>query len=140
MIDADMQFHHLIYAVSGNPLIAETANHHWPHIRRAMGAVLQTVGLRRPVWDEHEAILQAINGGDADLAERLARERCARASNHIPTQLRPHVRLRPWRLTRQAAPPCHARMPWSTVFASSLSRREAPVDSARVPGSALGHT
>ena len=47
-------------------LIAETANHHWPHIRRAMGAVLQTVGLRRPVWDEHESILQAINSGDAE--------------------------------------------------------------------------
>jgi DNA-binding GntR family transcriptional regulator len=87
MIDADMQFHHLIYAASGNPLIAETANHHWPHIRRAMGAVLQTVGLRRPVWDEHEAILQAINRGDADQAERLAREHCARASDHIAAQL-----------------------------------------------------
>ena len=87
MIDADMHFHHLLYAASGNPLIAETANHHWPHIRRAMGAVLQTVGLRRPVWDEHEAILQAINGGDADQAERLAREHCARASDHIATQL-----------------------------------------------------
>ena len=93
MIDADMHFHHLIYAASGNPLIAETANHHWPHIRRAMGAVLQTVGLRRPVWDEHEAILQAINGGDADLAERLAREHCARASAHIATQLASHGRL-----------------------------------------------
>jgi DNA-binding GntR family transcriptional regulator len=90
MIDADMQFHHLIYEASGNPLIAETANHHWPHIRRAMGAVLQTVGLRRPVWDEHEAILQAINGGDADQAERLAREHCARASDHIAAQLTRH--------------------------------------------------
>jgi len=70
-----------------------------------MGAVLQTVGLRRPVWDEHEAILQAINGGDADRAERLAREPCARASDHIATQLSRHVRLRPERLTRQAAPP-----------------------------------
>ena len=98
MIDADMQFHHLIYAASGNPLIAETANHHWPHIRRAMGAVLQTVGLRRPVWDEHEAILQAINGGDADLAERLAREHCARASDHIATQLTRQVRPLPERL------------------------------------------
>ena len=105
IIDADMHFHHLIYAASGNPLIAETANHHWPHIRRAMGAVLQTVGLRRPVWDEHEVILQAINGGDADLAERLAREHCARASDHIATQLSRHVRLRPERLTRQAASP-----------------------------------
>ena len=101
MIDVDMRFHHLIYAASGNPLIAETANHHWPHIRRAMGAVLQTVGLRRPVWDEHEAILQAINCGDADLAERLAREHCARASDHITTQLTRHVRTRP---ARRAAP------------------------------------
>jgi len=105
MIDADMQLHHLIYAASGNPLIAETANHHWPHIRRAMGAVLQTVGLRRPVWDEHEAILQAINGGDADLAERLAREHCARASDHIATQLTRYVRPLPERLAGQAALP-----------------------------------
>ena len=105
MIDADMQFHHLIYAASGNPLIAETANHHWPHIRRAMGAVLQTVGLRRPVWDEHETILQAINCGAADQAERLAREHCARASDHIATQLIRHVRTLPEPLAWQVAAP-----------------------------------
>src|SRR5256886_4779853 len=90
MIDADMQFHHLIYAAPGNPLIAGTANHHWPHIRRAMGAVLQTVGLRRPVWDEHEAILQAINCGDAGLAKRLAREDSARARDPIAPPPSPH--------------------------------------------------
>ena len=105
MIDADMHFHHLIYAASGNPLIAETANHHWPHIRCAMGAVLQSVGLRRPVWDEHEAILQAINCGEADLAERLAREHCARASDHIATQLTRQVRPLPERLAWQVAAP-----------------------------------
>jgi DNA-binding GntR family transcriptional regulator len=87
MIDADMKFHHVIYAASGNPLIAETANHHWRHIRRAMGVVLQIVGLRRTVWDEHEAILQAINCGDADRAERLTREHCEGAGQHIATQL-----------------------------------------------------
>ena len=105
MIDADMQFHHLIYAASGNPLIAETANHHWPHIRRAMGAVLQTVGLRRSVWDEHEAILQAVNCGDADLAERLACGHCACASDHIATQLTRHGRTLPERLAWQEAAP-----------------------------------
>ena len=62
MIDADRQFHHMIYAASGNPLIAETVNQHWRHIRRAMGAVLQIVGLRHAVWDEHEAILQKKKG------------------------------------------------------------------------------
>ena len=105
MIDADMQFHHLLYAASGNPLIAETANHHWPHIRRAMGAVLQTVGLRRSVWDEHEAILQAVNCGDADLAERLACGHCACASDHIATQLTRHGRTLPERLAWQEAAP-----------------------------------
>jgi DNA-binding GntR family transcriptional regulator len=92
MIDADMNFHHVIYAASGNPLIAETVNYHWRHIRRAMGAVLQTVGVRRAVWDEHEAILQAINRGDANRAERLAREHCERAGQHIVAQLTRHVR------------------------------------------------
>ena len=92
MIDADMNFHHVIYAASGNPLIAETVNYHWRHIRRAMGAVLQTVGVRRAVWDEHEAILQAINRGDVDRAERLAREHCERAGQHIVAQLNRQVR------------------------------------------------
>jgi len=105
MIDADTQFHHMLYAASGNPLIAATANHHWPHIRRAMGAVLQTVGLRRPVWDEHEAILQAINCGEADLAERLAREHCERAGDHIAAQLTRHVRTLPEHSALQAEPP-----------------------------------
>jgi DNA-binding GntR family transcriptional regulator len=97
MIDADMKFHHVIYAASGNPLIAETAHHHWRHIRRAMGAVLQTVGLRHVVWDEHEAILQAINAGDAERAERLAREHCEQAGDHIATQLTQHMRTQPAR-------------------------------------------
>jgi DNA-binding GntR family transcriptional regulator len=92
MIDADMKFHHVIYAASGNPLIAETVNHHWRHIRRAMGAVLQTVGVRRVVWDEHEAILRAINRGDVERAERLAREHCERAGYNIVAQLTRHVR------------------------------------------------
>ena len=105
MIDADMQFHHLLYAASGNPLIAETANQHWRHIRRAMGAVLQTVGLRRVVWDEHEAILQAINGGDAERAERLAHEHCEGAGYHIATQLTRHGRMLPVRPATLAGTP-----------------------------------
>jgi DNA-binding GntR family transcriptional regulator len=52
-----------------------------------MGAVLQTAGLRHAVWDEHEAILQAINDGEAERAERLAREHCEHAGDHIAAQL-----------------------------------------------------
>jgi len=102
MIDADRQFHHMIYAASGNPLIAATVNYHWRHIRRAMGAVLQTAGLRRAVWDEHEAILQAINGGEADRAEQLAREHCEHAGDHIAAQLMRRVPTLPERQAVQA--------------------------------------
>lgn len=92
MIDADMRFHNLIYSASGNPLIAESASHHWWHIRRAMGVVLQQAGVRDTVWDEHEAILKAINRGDADLAERLARQHGEEAGHHLVQELGRHVR------------------------------------------------
>ncbi len=42
MIDADIAFHHAIYAASGNPLIEHSASLHWAHLRRVMGAVLQS--------------------------------------------------------------------------------------------------
>jgi DNA-binding GntR family transcriptional regulator len=91
-IDADVKFHNLIYTASGNPLIAEAAHHHWRHIRRAMGAVLQSAGVRAAVWDEHEAILKAINRGDAALAERLARDHGENAGRNLASQMDQHVR------------------------------------------------
>ncbi|MBI3528881.1 MAG: GntR family transcriptional regulator [Betaproteobacteria bacterium] len=92
MIDADMRFHNLIYSASRNPLIAQSASHHWRHIRRAMGVVLQQAGVRDTVWDEHEAILKAINRGDADRAERLARRHGEEAGQHLVQELGRHVR------------------------------------------------
>ncbi len=73
MMDADMAFHMAIYQAALNPLIEESAKLHWRHIRRAMGAVLQSAPLREAVWDEHEAIAQAITAGKADAAEKLMR-------------------------------------------------------------------
>jgi DNA-binding GntR family transcriptional regulator len=35
-----------------------------------MGAVLQQMGQREAVWDEHEAIAEAIAAGDAERAAR----------------------------------------------------------------------
>jgi DNA-binding GntR family transcriptional regulator len=92
MIDADMRFHNQIYGASGNPLIAESANHHWRHIRRAMGAILQEAGVRDSVWDEHEAILKAINRGDADRAEKLARGHGESAGRHLSSELQKQSR------------------------------------------------
>ena len=87
MIDADVAFHNAIYEASGNPLIADSANRHWAHIRRAMGAVLSTAGARESVWDEHAAIAAAIRAGDAALAERLSREHGDRAAQALVAAL-----------------------------------------------------
>jgi DNA-binding GntR family transcriptional regulator len=87
MIDADLAFHNAIYAASGNPLVAETANHHWRHIRRAMGAVLQQARVRDSVWKEHQAIIEAIAAGDARRAETLAREHGEEAGRNLVREL-----------------------------------------------------
>lgn len=73
MLEADARFHGAIYEASGNPLIAQSAQLHWAHIRRAMGAVLQVSSMRASIWDEHEAIAGAIAAGQAERAETLMR-------------------------------------------------------------------
>ncbi|MDP3605001.1 MAG: GntR family transcriptional regulator [Polaromonas sp.] len=83
MMAADAQFHGAIYAASGNPLIAQSAQLHWHHIRRAMGAVLQVSTMRESIWDEHETIARAIAAGDALTAETLIREHGEDASRNL---------------------------------------------------------
>ena len=83
MIDADLEFHHAIYAASGNPLLASSAAVHWLHVRRAMGAVLQRSVLRQTVWDEHEAIAAAIHAGGGATAERLMHAHTRQAAQHL---------------------------------------------------------
>jgi DNA-binding GntR family transcriptional regulator len=87
MIDADMAFHNAIYAASGNPLIEQSAQLHWRHLRRVMGAVLQQSRQRQAVWDEHEAIAQAIADGDARSAARLIEEHSRNASQNLAARL-----------------------------------------------------
>jgi len=87
MIDADMAFHHAIYLASDNPLIAQSAEQHWVHLRRAMGAVLQSQPQRETLWDEHEAIAQAIADGDARRAVRLSEEHVSQASQALIERL-----------------------------------------------------
>ncbi len=87
MIEADMAFHSGIYRAANNPLIEQSALLHWRHIRRAMGAVLQTTKLREAVWDEHEAIARAIAAKDTRKADSLMRSHGDQASGHLQNQL-----------------------------------------------------
>ena len=92
MIEADMRFHQCIYEASGNPLIAQTAGRHLQHIARAMGARVSRQSMHGPIWDEHEAIFEAINAGDAAKAEALARRHCEGAGKILSTQLQATIR------------------------------------------------
>jgi DNA-binding GntR family transcriptional regulator len=87
MIDADLAFHGAIYRAAGNPLIEQSASLHWHHIRRAMGLALREASLRDSVWDEHQAIADAITAGNAERAERLMRQHCGKASAYMVAQL-----------------------------------------------------
>jgi DNA-binding GntR family transcriptional regulator len=87
MIDADLAFHAAIYAAAGNPLIEQSAQLHWRHLRRVMGAVLQQTGQREAVWDEHEAIAQAIAAGEAQRAAQLIEEHGRHASDNLGERL-----------------------------------------------------
>jgi DNA-binding GntR family transcriptional regulator len=87
MIEADFAFHTAIYAASGNPLIEKTAHLHWMHLKRVMGAVLQSSRQREPIWDEHAAIADAIASGDADLAAQRIQAHAQHASEHLGLQL-----------------------------------------------------
>jgi DNA-binding GntR family transcriptional regulator len=95
MIAADEQFHAAIYAASGNPLIAPSAQLHWHHIRRAMGAVLQVGTMRQSIWDEHEAIACAISEGDADGAEALTRQHGIEAGRSLAALLTTALECQP---------------------------------------------
>jgi DNA-binding GntR family transcriptional regulator len=88
VIEADIDFHLFVYEASGNPLIAETAQPHWQHMRRVMAAVLSEDDLRVSVWDEHEAILRALEAGQVVEAEALCRKHTEQMADILTGRLK----------------------------------------------------
>ena len=87
-IEADIDFHLFVYEASGNPLIGETAQPHWQHLRRVMAAALSETDLRVSVWDEHEGILRALEAGQVDEAEALCRGHADQMADILTGRLR----------------------------------------------------
>jgi DNA-binding GntR family transcriptional regulator len=87
MIEADEAFHKAIYEASGNPMIAESAQVHWVHLRRVMGAVLQSAEQRLSIWDEHEELAAAIASGDEAKALTICERHMHNASEKLLSRL-----------------------------------------------------
>jgi DNA-binding GntR family transcriptional regulator len=83
MIAADMAFHHFVYGLSENLLVAPAMDTHWTYTQRVMGEVLMLDEKPRDIWDQHENLLQAIISGDGALAEKHAQEHILAAANFI---------------------------------------------------------
>src|SRR2546425_313148 len=85
--EADMRFHLWICRVAGNPLLAETMRLYWNHLRRAMAAVLRDPRHRTEIWDEHDAILEAIVANDAAGASHRAAAHAREAGKTVARSL-----------------------------------------------------
>lgn len=88
VIEADIAFHEFVYELSGNPLLASAMEAHWAETQRVMGEVLQRDEAPGDVWDQHQAMLDAIIAGDGARAESLAREHIERSAHHMIERLK----------------------------------------------------
>lgn len=83
LISTDMAFHHFVYGLSDNLLIAPTMDTHWTYTQRVMGEVLMMDEKPRDIWHQHEELLQIIIDGDGDAAEAKARQHITEAASFI---------------------------------------------------------
>ena len=88
LVLADMDFHHFIYELSGNRMVAETVEPNWAYLRRVMGEVLIMGVSAQEIWAQHAAIMQAIADGDAERAQRLAKEHIDHAGEMVLDSLK----------------------------------------------------
>jgi len=89
LIAADMAFHHFVYSLSENLLVAPAMETHWTYTQRVMGEVLMRDEKPRDIWDQHETLLQAVISGDGTLAEKHAQEHILAAADFIIERISP---------------------------------------------------
>ncbi|WP_375460340.1 GntR family transcriptional regulator [uncultured Enterovirga sp.] len=80
MIRLDVEFHRALYRLSGNPAFEEMVGPYWPHLSRAMAAMLDTTDRRAGLWAEHAVIAERVLAGDGESAECAARDHVRAAS------------------------------------------------------------
>ena len=89
MAEADLRFHAFVHELSGNPFVARAMSTHEAQLQRVMVEVLKrSAGTPRDIWDQHEAILEAIAAGDAGRAEALAGAHIQQAADYMVERLR----------------------------------------------------
>jgi DNA-binding GntR family transcriptional regulator len=78
--ELDLRFHTGLYDAVGNRVLSNVMRGHWMHILRVMAATLRLGDYREQVWDQHEAILNAIETHDVERAGLLSAAHTSSAS------------------------------------------------------------
>ncbi|NGO53721.1 GntR family transcriptional regulator [Allomesorhizobium camelthorni] len=89
VLQADIDFHTLIYELSGNEIITDMMQLNWGHLRRSMGEVLRFPGMTLQVWKEHKAIFKAMSEGSASVAADLMRQHIVNAPRRVASGTAP---------------------------------------------------
>jgi DNA-binding GntR family transcriptional regulator len=104
LIELDLRFHTGLYDAVGNRVLSQVMRGQWAHIRRVMAGTLAIEGYPRQVWQEHSAILEAIETHDVSLAgsraaahteaaaRRLIQSFTGELASHSQTDLAPRRR------------------------------------------------
>lgn len=99
LVELDLEFHTSLYEATGNAVLSEVMRGQWKHIRRVMGATLAMTGYAQQVWDEHAAILEAIEKHDVHLAGSRSVEHTTSASVRLVENLEKQL------ISKQELPP-----------------------------------
>jgi DNA-binding GntR family transcriptional regulator len=95
VLQADIDFHSLIYRLSGNSIIADTMRLNWHHIQRSMGEVLSFPGMSMQVWQEHRAIFEAMSDGNPAKGAELMRSHIKDAAKRVVAEAVPQASRNP---------------------------------------------
>ena len=91
LIDLDLAFHTGLYDAMNNQILSQVMHGLWMHVRRLMVATLALTGHSTQIWEEHGAILDAIESHDSALAGTLAASHTVLATGRLLEHLRTHT-------------------------------------------------
>ncbi len=83
VVNANMAFHDVLYRAAGNQTLARLGNELRTFVRRFSTEAFASPGRVDAVLQEHERVLDALERGDAEGAERASREHLRAARNYV---------------------------------------------------------
>ncbi|MGA8117338.1 MAG: GntR family transcriptional regulator [Actinocatenispora sp.] len=78
--DVDVEFHRALWHAAGNSRLAQVADNLLGQLRFGSGSTARVPGRMPCALEEHESIIEALEAGDPERAERVSREHVRRSA------------------------------------------------------------